>query len=243
MASPITLLNTTTDYAHFKYAVQSKIYPQLSSTAIVTARGDCGGGANCSAVAPGRRSAGSAVSALTLTEVSPFARIVDAWTTEEFALEGQDMCEGGNLLITADLLHGHLLSFNASCLRCGPLSVLKLSTNSALHVRLYSPGGGAATRVGAFDRSDLPAACAAHRRGGRLYALVSTGLASQQRSRGRVPSDPPGRPLPPPAAGATGPDRTTHTTTTLTTIRGGLLAVEIEAEKRRLLREHAVEFR
>ena len=97
----------------------------------------------------------------------------------------------GHLLITADLLHGHLLSFNASCLRCGPLSVLKLSTNSALHVRLYSPGGGAATRVGAFDRSDLPAACAAHRRGGRLYALVSTGLASQQRSRGRVPSDPP----------------------------------------------------
>ena len=116
VASPITLLNTTTDYAHFKYAVQSKIYPQLSSTAIVTARGDCGGGANCRAVAPGRRSAGSAVSALILTEASPFARIVDAWTTHDFALEGQDMCEGGNLLITADLLHGHLLSFNASCL-------------------------------------------------------------------------------------------------------------------------------
>lgn len=149
----LTLLATATDFTHLHYAAQSKIYPFATHKIFVTARGSCGKGDECSAQPPGVRSPGAAVSAYELSDATPFAHLVDAWSgaaAESYAPEGQDAF--GDILVVAELLHGHLLSFNASCLSCGVLHALKLSTNSALHVRRH-----------------------------QNFALVSTGLASLHR--------------------------------------------------------------
>ena len=154
-----TLLHTITDASHFTYAAQSKKYAQLGADRlIVTARGDCGGGLNCST--HGHQSFGAAVSLVQLSTGSPFARIVDSWSNASYALEGQDVDDDGKHLVVADLMQGRLLSFNTSCLKCGPRHELKLSTNSALHVRIYRA------------------------RTGRQFALVTTGFASRQSWRG-----------------------------------------------------------
>ena len=171
----LSLLATHTDRSLFDYAVQSKVYPSEPTVAYVTARGDCGDGSGCSAQGPTKRSPGAAISALHLLKEPPYVTIRDRWKTNAFALEGQDRC--GELLFVADLLNGHLLTFNASSLEHGPLDVLKLSTNSALHVRLYSQLG--ASVLGEASNSS---ACAAHRRGEKLFALVTTGLANRRQA-------------------------------------------------------------
>ena len=94
-------------------------------------RGDCGGGLNCST--HGHQSFGAAVSLVQLSTGSPFARIVDSWSNASYALEGQDVDDDGKHLVVADLMQGRLLSFNTSCLKCGPRHESAPDARMALH--------------------------------------------------------------------------------------------------------------
>ena len=130
-AAPPVRIGTHHDPAHLLYAVQSKSYAARPDVVYISSRGACGGGRNCSA-SSSRRSPGASIAAARLLTEPPFLTVFDSWTTQEYSLEGQDLSASGEVLLVADLLRGHLLSFNATCLRCALLHALELSTNSAL---------------------------------------------------------------------------------------------------------------
>ena len=173
----LELLRTHVDPSHFLYAAHAKVYPWDDSLAFVTSRGSAG----ASPTVHANVSLNSSVSALALATDFQAAHVVDAWRTNSHALEGQDRC--GDLLLVVDILNGRLLSFSARCLRCGPLSQLDLSTDMALHVRLVFKKGVSGENQGSM----LPYGGCGNGERGQVFALVTSGFATQQQSA-RKPS-------------------------------------------------------
>ena len=78
-------------------------------------------------------------------------------------VEGIDRC--GDMLALTDITAGHLHVLNASCVACGAVGSLKLSTGRALHVRLtFVPDASAPLPWGG---------CGGGSRG-RVFALVTS---------------------------------------------------------------------
>jgi len=151
------------------YAAQSKIFAEDPRHLFVTGRGDDG--------APTAKSTTNAQLAVYDVATDPTApKLMESWAPDDGrkAVEGLDRC--GDLLAVVGISDGTLYTLNASCVSCGALGSLKLSTSRALHVRLaFVPDGGAGT---------VPwGGCGGGRRG-RVFALVTSGFAMHQSMHG-----------------------------------------------------------
>ena len=151
------------------YAVQSKVFPQDPSRLFVTSRGD-----NGSPLASSTTNAGLAVFDIGGPAASR-PTLLESWAVDggKKAVEGLDLC--GDLLALVGITDGTLYALNASCVCCGPVGSIKLSTNRALHVRLAFM---------ADDKAPVPwGGCGGGRRG-RVYALVTSGFATHLSTQG-----------------------------------------------------------
>ena len=127
-SSKLVLRRVHVDSKHLNGAAQAKIYSSLPSLAFITNRG--------STLGTAVPHAGNA-SLTVMGNLTGMPAVVDSWPSP-FALEGQDMSSWQDrALVAIDLARGFLLVFNSSQVSAGPIASLNLSTNVALHVRLF----------------------------------------------------------------------------------------------------------
>ena len=143
------------------YAAQAKIFAEDPRHLFVTGRGD-----NGSPTAHSTKHAQLAVYDVATDPTAP--ALLESWAPDDGkkAVEGLDRC--GDLLAVVGISDGTLFALNASCVGCGAVGSLKLSTSQALHVRLaFVPDSSATVPWGGCGGGQP----------GRVFALVTSGFA------------------------------------------------------------------
>ena len=138
--------------AEFTYSTNAFIYDEAPNKIYVTCRGENGANAPLWKLLPWKRASPGA--GVVVVDVSDAAepRVLERWAAPN-RCEGQD--RRGSLLVVAQIFDGLLYTFEADNVGAGPIGSCQLSMDGALHVRLHLDA-----------------------RSGRLFALVTSGFAS-----------------------------------------------------------------